>query len=155
MVKADRISGIFLILFSIWMVIESQRMGIGTLRMPGPGFIIFWAAVAVGIMAIAVVLRTWTSGESGKPEGPIFEKKNLPKIGLVILFLFLYAFFMESLGFIPVTLLLFVLLLGWIEKKSWLLVGVTSILVTAIAYFIFDVWLQAQLPAGLLQSLRY
>jgi hypothetical protein len=155
MVKADRISGIFLILFSIWMVIESYRMGIGMLRMPGPGFIIFWAALAVGIMAIAVVLRTWTSGEGGKPEDPIFEKKNLPKIGLVILFLFLYAFFMEGLGFIPVTLILFVLLLGWIERKSWLLVGVTSILVTAIAYFIFDVWLQAQLPAGLLQSLRY
>jgi putative tricarboxylic transport membrane protein len=155
MVKADRISGIFLILFSLWMLVESYRMGIGSLRMPGPGFIIFWSAAAVGVMAIVVVVRAWASGDKGKSEAPIFEKKNLPKIGLVVLFLFLYAFFMESLGFIPVTLLLFILLLGWIERKNWLLVGVVSILVTAIAYFIFDVWLQTQLPAGLLQSLRY
>jgi putative tricarboxylic transport membrane protein len=155
MVKADRISGIFLIFFSIWMVIESCRMGIGSLRVPGPGFIIFWAAIAVGIMSMAVVLRTWPAGKEGKAEAPIFEKRNLPKIGLVVLFLFLYAFFMETLGFIPVTLLLFVLLLGWIERKNWLTVAVVSVLVTAIAYLIFDVWLQTQLPQGLFYSLRY
>jgi hypothetical protein len=106
-------------------------------------------------MSIAVVLRTWSSGEEGKAESLIFGKRNLPKIGLVVLFLFLYAFFMETLGFIPVTLLLFILLLGWIERKNWLLVGVISVLVTAIAYLIFDVWLQAQLPLGLLHTLRY
>jgi putative tricarboxylic transport membrane protein len=155
MVKADRISGTFLLLFSIYMAIESYRLGIGSLRMPGPGFIIFWAAIAIGILSVVVVLRTWSTAEEGRDETSIFGKKKLPKIGLVVLFLFLYAFFMESLGFIPVTLLLFVLLLGWIERKNWLLVAVVSVLITAVAYLIFDVWLQAQLPLGLLHSLRY
>jgi putative tricarboxylic transport membrane protein len=153
--KADRISGTVLGLFSIYIAIESYRLGIGSLRVPGPGFIVFWAAIAIGIMAIAVVLRTWSRGNEGKAESLIFGKRNLPKIGLVVLFLFLYAFFMETLGFVPVTLLLFILLLGWIERKNWRLVGVISVLVTTIAYLIFDVWLQAQLPLGLLHTLRY
>ena len=153
--KADRISGTFLFLFSILIAVESYRMGIGSLRVPGPGFIVFWTAVAIGIMSAVVVLRTWSQAGDGKAEPLAFKRKNLLKLGLIVLFLFLYAFSMETLGFIPVTLLLFILLLGWIERKNWLLVGAVSLLVTAIAYLIFDVWLEAQLPLGLIHSLRY
>jgi putative tricarboxylic transport membrane protein len=153
--KADRISGAFLLLFSLFISVESYRMGIGSIRVPGPGFIVFWTALAMAVMSIVVILRTGSTGEEGKAEPVVFEKRNLRKIGLVVLFLFLYAFFMETLGFILVTLLLFVLLLGWVEKKNWLLVGVVSVLVTAIAYLIFDVWLQAQLPEGLFRTLGF
>jgi putative tricarboxylic transport membrane protein len=153
--KADRISGVFLLLFSLFISVESYRLGIGSLRVPGPGFIVFWTAIAMVVMSIVVILRTGSTGEEGKADHGLFGKRNLLKIGLVVLFLFLYAFFMETLGFIPVTLLLFILLLGWIEKKNWLLVGVVSVLVTAIAYLIFDVWLQAQLPEGLFRTLRF
>lgn len=153
--KADRISGTFLFLFSLFIAVESCRMGLGTLRVPGPGFITFWAAVAVGIMSVAVVIRAWPAGGKGRGETLGFEKRSLQKIGLVILFLFLYAFTMESLGFIPVTLLLFALILGRIERKPWLLVAVVSIVVTAIAYLVFNIWLQSQLPEGIFRSLRY
>jgi putative tricarboxylic transport membrane protein len=153
--KADRISGAFLLLFSLFIGVESYRMGIGSLRVPGPGFIVFWTATAMGVMSMVVILRTWSKGEEGKT-GPVgFGKRKLLKIGPVVLFLFLYAFFMETLGFIPVTLLLFILLLGWVEKKNWRLVGIVSVLVTAIAYLIFDIWLQAQLPEGLFRTLRF
>jgi hypothetical protein len=153
--KADRISGIFLLLFSLFVGIESYRMGLGSLRSPGPGFLFFWTAVAVGILSIAVVIRAWPVGEKGRSQPVGFGKRSILKVGSVLLFLLLYAFSMETLGFIPVTLLLFVLLLGWIERKGWLLVAVVSVLVTAIAYLIFDLWLQAQLPEGLFRSLRF
>jgi hypothetical protein len=69
--------------------------------------------------------------------------------------LFFYALLMETIGFIPVTLLLFIFLLGIIEKKRWFYTIFVSIVVTVISYLIFETWLQSQLPRGLLEFLRF
>jgi putative tricarboxylic transport membrane protein len=153
--KADRISGIFWLFFSGLICIESYRMGLGNLHQPGPGFIFFWTAVAMGVLSIAVFVRAWAGKKTGEPEGPLFGKENVFKVILVLLALFLYAFFMETLGFILITLLLFIFLLGWIEKKRWGLTIFVSLMVTAISYLVFEIWLKSQLPKGLLESLRF
>ena len=150
MKRADRVSGIFWFLFSVFVSIESYRLGLGTLHQPGPGFLSFWTSVAMGIISIGVLARAWTPMEAGERKSPIFGKENLLKIAFVLLSLFLYAFFMEVLGFIPVTLLLFIFLLGMIERKRWRLTIFVSIVVTGISYLLFEVWLKAQLPKGLL-----
>ena len=93
--------------------------------------------------------------EKGEPESPIFGKENVLKIILVLLSLFLYAFFMEILGFIPVTLLIFIFLLGMIEKKTWGFTISVSVVVTGISYLVFEIWLKSQLPKGLLGFLRF
>ena len=153
--KADRISGLFWFLFSVAIGIESYRLGLGTLRQPGPGFLFFWTSVAVGIMSLVVLVRAWAPTKTGIQENPLFGKKGLAKIIPAIVSLFLYAFFMESLGFIPVTLFLFLFLLKIIEKRSWAFTLLTSVLVTGMAYLIFEVWLQCQLPKGLLGFMQY
>ena len=150
MERADRVSGIFWFLFSVFVSIESYRLGLGTLHQPGPGFLSFWTSVAMGIISIGVLARAWTPMEAGERKSPIFGKENLLKITFVLLSLFLYAFFMEVLGFIPVTLLLFIFLLGMIERKKWRLTIFVSIVVTGISFLLFEVWLKAQLPKGLL-----
>ena len=62
---------------------------------------------------------------------------------------------MEWLGFLIVTLLLFLFLLGIIEKKRWLFTVVVSLIVTSSPILIFEVGLQSQLPKGLLEFLRF
>jgi len=153
--KADRISGIFWLFFSGFICIESYRLGLGSLHQPGPGFIFFWTAVAMGVLSIAVFVRAWATKKTSEPESPIFGRENVLKIILVLLALFLYAIFMETLGFILITLLLFVFLLGMIEKKRWGLTIFVSMMVTAISYLVFEIWLKSQLPKGLLGSLRF
>jgi len=69
--------------------------------------------------------------------------------------LFVYALLMETIGFVLITLLLFIYLLGIIEKKSWFYTIFVSIVVTVISYLIFETWLQSQLPKGLLAFLRF
>ncbi len=153
--KADQISGIFWFLFSGFICVESYRMGLGSLHQPGPGFIFFWTAFVMGILSIAVFVPAWTKKKAGEPEGPIFGKENVLKIILVLLSLFLYAFFMETLGFIPMTLLLFIFLLGIIEKKRWGLTIFVSVAVTVISYLVFEIWLKSQLPRGFLGFLTF
>lgn len=152
--KADRISGSFWFIFSVMVSIESYRLGLGTLHQPGPGFLFFWAGIFLGILSVVVIIRAWGSKKSGEPEISIFGGQNMTKVVLVLISLFLYALLMEKIGFIIITLLLFVFLLGVIEKKRWFFAIFVSILVTVIAYLIFEVWLKSQLPKGLLGFLR-
>ncbi len=153
--RADRISGVFWLCFSVLVIIQSYRLGLGTLHQPGPGFLFFWVNIVLGIMSLIVLIRAWVGRKSEGPHPALFGSQNMSKIILVLISLFLYAIFMESLGFILVTLLLFIFLLGLIEKKKWLFTLSVSVVVTAIAYLIFEIWLKTMLPGGLLGYLRF
>lgn len=153
--RADRISGIFWLLFSVFISVESYRLGLGNLHQPGPGFIFFWTAIAMGALSVAVFVQARFEKKPGGREGPVFGKENISKIILVLISLFLYAFFMEALGFILVTLLLFLFLLGMIEKRRWMFTILVSVAVTGISYLFFEIWLKSQLPKGLLGFLRF
>ncbi len=153
--KADRISGIFWLCFAVLIIILSYRLGLGTLHQPGPGFLFFWVNIVLGIMSLVVLVRAWVKRKTEGPQPPIFRTHKMRKIILVLLSLFLYVIFMERLGFILVTLLLFIFLLGIIEKKKWYYTAFVSVAVTVVAYLIFEVWLQCMLPGGVLEFLRF
>jgi putative tricarboxylic transport membrane protein len=155
MVRADRISGIFWLCFAVLTIFESYHLGLGTLHKPGPGFLFFWVNIILAIMSLIVLIRAWVSKEEEGPHPTIFGTQNVSKIIFVMISLFLYALLMETVGFIPVTLLLFIFLLGIIEKKRWFYTIFVSIVVTLISYLIFETWLQSQLPKGLLEFLRF
>jgi len=153
--RADRISGVFWLCFSVLVIIESYRLGLGTLHQPGPGFLFFWVNIVLGIMSLIVLIRAWVGKKSEDHPPALFGGQNMLKIILVLISLFLYAIFMESLGFVVVTVLLFVFLLGLIEKKRWLFTLSVSVAVTAISYLIFETWLKSMLPGGLLGYFRF
>jgi len=153
--RADRISAVFWLCFAVLVSIESYRLGLGTLHKPGPGFLFFWTSIFLGIMSLIVLIRAWVGKKTEESKESIFGKQNTRKIIFVLISLFLYAIFMETMGFIPVTLLLFIFLLGIIEKKRWFFTAFVSIVVTACAYLIFETWLKSQLPKGFLEFLRF
>jgi putative tricarboxylic transport membrane protein len=155
MIRADRISGIFWLCFAVLVTIQSYHLGLGTLHKPGPGFLFFWVNIILAIMSLIVLLRAWAGKKGEGPQPTIFGGQNTSKIIFVMISLFLYALLMEIIGFIPVTLLLFIFLLGIIEKKRWFYTVFVSIVVTVISYLIFETWLQSQLPKGLLEFLRF
>ena len=149
--KADRISGAFWFVFGIFVTLESYRMGLGTLRRPGPGFLFFWAGILMAILSLIVLSRAWADRRrDALPTKAIFGPIDFLKIALVSASVFFYAFFMERLGFIPVTLILLLFLLGVMERKKIAFTVLFSIAVTAAAYLIFEVLLHSQLPKGFL-----
>ncbi len=153
--KADRISGIFWLVFSIFVMIESYRLGLGTLHQPGAGFLFFWGSILLGMMSLVIVVRAGGYKNSQQPESFHFREWKPGKIAPVLISLFLYSFLMEKVGFIPMTFFLFIFLLGVIEKKKWFFTLTVSVVVTALTYLIFEIWLKSQLPKGLLESLRF
>ena len=155
--KADRISGSFWFIFSVFISYESYKLGLGGLRHPGPGFFFFWTGIVTAILSLVVIVRSFKKrpGEGEEANPSIFGTWNRTKLVLVLASLFLYALLMEWLGFLIVTLLLFIFLLGAIEKKRWPIVVLVSLIVTALSYLIFEVGLQSQLPKGPLEFLRF
>jgi hypothetical protein len=151
--KADRISGLFWLIFSLFFSYSAYKLGMGSLRQPGPGFFFFWAGIVVALLSLSVVVKSFGKKAADREKESIFGKSNVGKVCLVLISLFLYAFLMEPLGFLIVTFLLFMVLLGVIEKKSWRFAVLVSLAVTCIAYLVFEIGLQSQLPKGLLEFL--
>jgi putative tricarboxylic transport membrane protein len=153
--KADKISGFFWLLFSLFVSYESYRLGLGSVHQPGPGFFFFWTGIAVALLSLVVILRSFgTQAPEEEKEAPT-GKRTTTKVILVLAALFLYALLMEWLGFLIVTLLLFIFLLSVIEKKKWWFAILVGLAVTVAAYLLFEVGLQSQLPKGLLDFLRF
>jgi putative tricarboxylic transport membrane protein len=74
---------------------------------------------------------------------------NWVKIGLVLLSLLLYAFFLERLGFVVTTFVLLIFLLSWIEQTNWARsLGVASAAALG-SFAIFELWLKIRLPKGI------
>jgi putative tricarboxylic transport membrane protein len=153
--KADRVSGLFWLIFCAFVSYESYKLGLGTLHQPGPGFLFFWTGIVTAILSLIVIVMSLRKRSPEEAQEPIVGKRNVTKIVLVLISLFLYALFMERLGFLIVTLLFFIVLLGVIEKKRWLFAVLVSLIVTAMSYLVFETGLQSQLPKGLLDFLRF
>jgi putative tricarboxylic transport membrane protein len=153
--RADRISGIFWLVFSLFVSFQSYTLGLGTLHQPGPGFLFFWTGIVVTILSMAIILRSFTRPPAGEKGKAIFRKGNITHPILVLISILIYGLLIERLGFIPVTLLLFIFLLGVVERKRWLFTLGVSVIVTAMSYLVFEVWLQSQLPKGILGFLRF
>ena len=155
MEKADRASGLFWLIFSLFISYESRKLGLGTLHQPGPGFLFFWTGIVTAILSLFVIAMSLRKLSPEEAQEPIFGKGRVAKIVLVLISLFLYALLMERLGFLIVTLLFFIFLLGVIERKRWTLAVLVSLIVTAASYLVFEKALQSQLPKGLLEFLRF
>lgn len=152
---ADRISGTFWLIFALVTIVKAYGLGLGNLSRPGPGFLFFWVGILLAIMSLAIIIKPTGVKQGGEPYKPIFADINFTKIIKVLIAVFLYALLLESIGFVVVTALFFFFVLGVVEKKGWLFTILTSIFVTGLAYLIFQVWLQTQLPAGILEFLRF
>lgn len=155
MQKTDFVSGLFFLVFAGLICILSYRVQIGTLYQPGPGFLFFYCGLALGLMSLAMVLRSVNGRRTWKPLALPFRGTNLKKVIPIVLSVFLYVALLEQLGFFLSTFLELFFLLKIIEKKSWRISLVTCFSVTACCYLLFEFWLEAQLPRGFLSSIHY
>ena len=144
--KRDRVALYCFIAFSFFVIAESFRFGLGSLRHPGPGFLPFLCAAIIAVFAISL-LAIGKRGKAGSQE-PFFKKERLPKFLVVVFILFGYALLLSYLGFILCTGLFVLISLKTIEPKSWGRAITISLLTAFVCWAIFDYWLKIQAPEG-------
>ena len=147
MVKTDRWIGFLFALFSLYICVESVRVGLGTYQQPGAGFVSFCAGMILGALSLALIFLAFF--------GRTIEREtwhNPGRILLVFLAMLGFTLLLEWLGFILTAFLLIWFLLKVVEQRGWgFSVGV-ALVVAGTSYVVFDLWLRAQLPAGILGS---
>lgn len=151
MKKYDLGSSLFWLLLSLLILIESLRLGVGSLQNPGMGFMAFATAGLLGILSLILFVRTMLIRGEVKAE-PLFSRTIWRKGFVVFLALVIYARFMPAAGYLIGTFLLMSFLYWILEpnRMRWVFWSLLlSLLTTVTSYYIFSVLLNCQFPSGI------
>src|SRR3989304_902360 len=143
MTKSDRWTGPLLLLFSLYVCVESTRLGLGGISRPGPGFFPFYAGLVLAFLALAQSLLSLFT-HLKKEEG----WENRVSVLWVVLAMFAFALLLDFVGFVVTAALFLGSLLRGVERRGWLFSLAVALLIALASYLVFGRWLQAQLPSG-------
>ena len=137
----------------IWIIVDSYRMGLKTLKDPGPGLFPLVLGVLLCLLSLPSCVQSLKSIrlETSETKGDqvIRRGKNL-KIIFVIVLLTGYFVFLPALGFLPTTLIFLygLFLMGY--PRRWLFVLTVSLIAVILAHVIFSIFLNTPFPKGFL-----
>lgn len=144
--NGNRLSGAFLLALGLYVAYESLQLKFGSVARPGPGFYpTVLALLLVGVSG-AVLFRSLRFMDELVPVSFVARTRH---IGLTIVAIVLYAGVLETVGFLPCTFLLVLLLLVGIGKVAWRRSLMVAAAGTVVFYLIFT-WLGIPLPKGIL-----
>jgi hypothetical protein len=145
----DQLSGFFWLALAVFICLISVPIGIGSFRTPGPGFLPFWAGVALGILSIAVVTMGTLKKNGAGRISHLWKGLAWRKAMAVIVSLFLYTFLLDRVGYLLATsgLLSFLFCLTK-RERIWMKIG-GAVMTAVVSYQVFGIWLEVQLPKGI------
>lgn len=149
--RLDQIDSLVWLLVGVLIILGSlTSLKIGTANDPGPGLLPFLSGILVTVFSLTVFLKaTFQKRSEEKNVRNLWANLDWKKVVYTIAALFVYALLLERVGFLFMTLLLFIFLFRKIEPQKWKLVIGLSVFASVGAYLIFDRMLQVQLPRGL------
>jgi hypothetical protein len=119
-----------------------MKMGIGI------GFLPFWMAAAIGVMA-CILLVNVLRGKISDAEKPVFPKENMRRVLFTAILLLAYLAVFEIIGYVWATLLFFIAVIFNLDRSKILAGVFYGAVFTSILYAIFKIWLKSPLPTGL------
>ena len=129
------------------------KLGLGKLHTPGPGMMPFLLGLLFSIISFYLLVnslfkRSMEDKTITEEQGQI----NSRKVILVLASLFFYGLFLETLGFLIVTLITMTILFWTMGLVRWRSLGVASCLTVLVTYFLFT-YLGVRFPAGILRAI--
>lgn len=155
--KPDQVSSLFWSILGLGVVYLSYRLGLGELTHPGPGFLTFWSGVILCCLSAVVFFQGVRAqrGGTGVTLPQRWAGMAWPKSVYVIIALLAYVLTFTYLGFLLSTIVLLIFLFKGIEPETWRRAFLSAGLSSFISYILFGIWLQVQLPRGLLEKLLF
>ena len=148
MEKHDLISSTILFCVGLFIVLYSPQFDLGNTTMPRSGFMPFLTGILMCIFSIITFFQAYLD-KSGKVE-KIWANIRFRKLVFVLLMLLIYTLLLEKLGFIICTFFMILILIRFVGPQTWLNSFLVAGLTSIISYLLFETWLKAQLPKGIL-----
>ncbi len=150
MTNPDQSSSLFWFVIGIGVVLGSLKYGFGSFHQPGPGFITFFAGTILAFLSVALFFSSFRDRGSRGGFRELWAGLETGKVLYVIFLLMVYTVVLKTAGFLISTFVLLFFLFrvkGTYRLRTILFM---SFLVTAGCYIVFELWLKAQLPKGVL-----
>jgi putative tricarboxylic transport membrane protein len=148
--KIDILCSLFLVGIGTIFCVSALHLGIAKPSAPGPGLIPLGAAVLLILFSLGTMVEAALTSKH-KQASPIILGERSWAVFLVLVVLFLYALFMNRLGFVVATFLALTCLFRLSEGQTWRIALGASVLTTLVTYLLFAYALGVSLPQGLLE----
>jgi len=151
MARNDWAANLALLLIGGAFAIASLQLNFGSVHRPGPGFLPFWTAsglILVAGFSFARELVEFHRRKSASGER-LFDSSVLKVIGTIVV-LAVYAVGLEWLGYNLSTFVLFLFLFKVGGFRSWFNIVLAAFLTTSLSYLFFGFWLAVRFPKGFL-----
>jgi hypothetical protein len=146
--RSDRLSALFWLGGSIFVCVKSYESEVGTIQVPGPGFLPFCAGVVLGVLALVLLIVPRLGGATKDTISALWNGFKWPRVVLVLCLLFAYSYLLPLIGYLLAT---FAVLTGLFSvmrtSRFWLPVG-AALVTSVLSYVIFATLLGVQLPKG-------
>jgi hypothetical protein len=149
-IKKEKISSIFLFLFSIFICFFSYKLSLGSIHSPDAGFFPFYLGIILGLLSLNNFIKAFAQRKA--PTETIktsYSNINWSNIIITVVILFAYPLMLHILGFPLSTFLFTALFLRFINPQRWVVVLGTGGAVAIIFYLFFSLWLKIQFPSGI------
>ena len=146
---ADLATAAVLIAGGMLVIWDSVRIGIGWgTDGPKSGFFPFW----LGLVLIAACLVISTQAIRRADRTPFIRPGAMTPVLKVLLPATGFVLSMHWIGLYVATTLYMAVYMRWIGRFPWLSVAVVSVLVSAVTFFVFEIWFLVPMPKGPLET---
>ena len=149
--RGDLIGSVLLILTGSGAIVESIRLKVGTLMRPQPGFFPFVAGILLIALSLVLLIRGCLGGRTSRQPREAFGELRRPAV--LVAGIGIYAGVLDPVGYLISTLLIAALVLGVLRVRSWKVLCLGSLALSAGTYLLFDRILGIDLPPGILEGL--
>ncbi len=148
---ADRVSSLVWLVLGLVTMYGAVQLGIGSLHEPGSGFLALLAGGFISLVAVGIFLQSFIRWR-GMPLNlkAIWAGSNWHKSFTVALVTLGFILGLETLGFFITSFFILLALFKWVEKLSWGKAVLIPVLTLSITYMVFNIFLKANLPRGVL-----
>jgi len=146
---ADLTTAVVLMAGGVLVIWDSLRLGVGWgTDGPKSGFFPFWLGLILIVTCLVISMQAIRRPDRTAfiPRGALTPvlKVLLPATG--------YVLSMHWIGLYVATTLYMAVYMRWIGRFPWLSVAVVSVVVSAVTFFVFEIWFLVPMPKGPLET---
>lgn len=144
--RADQVTGIIVLAFSLAVMEGSRRLPPSGTFGPGAGFLPFWLGALMAVLSVMLVIKASRQPAASLGKPPFPDPLILIPVLLTVGGLAAYILLLERMGFLLATALLSAFLLGVVERERWPKSLLVAVLNAVALYVIFHILLGVSLP---------
>jgi putative tricarboxylic transport membrane protein len=148
--RADQITGILMLIFSVAVLEGARRMPPSNTFGPGAGFLPFWLGVAMAILSVILLVNATREPAQASASSPFPKGRAIVAIVETAVALAAFILLLETLGFLLAIALLTAFLLRIVERVAWPTTETVAVANSVGLYVVFQILLGVSLPKNIL-----